>query len=96
MPLNANIGGKPKLLQIQDRNILKEDQARHVYKKVESCTIINVNTLKQEIIQDQELNRLGDMSEEINPINPYRELIVNNEEKVETFFITNGTVVNTK
>ena len=28
---------------------LTEDQARHVYKKVESGKIININTLKQEI-----------------------------------------------
>ena len=81
MPLNANIGGKPKLLQIQGRNFLREYQARHAYKKVESGNIININTLKQEIDQDQELNRLDGTSGDINP---YRELIVNNAEKVET------------
>ena len=37
--------------------------------------------MKQEIDQDQELNRLDDTSRDINL---YRELIVNNEEKVET------------
>ena len=52
-----------------------------MYTKVESGNIININTLKQEIDQDQELNRLADMSRDINP---YRELIVNNAEKVET------------
>ena len=35
LPLNKNIGGKPKSLQSQERNFLTEDQARHVYKKVE-------------------------------------------------------------
>ena len=73
MPLNANIGGKPKSLPIY--------QARYVYKKVESGNIINISTLKQEIDQNQELNRLDDTSGDINP---YRELIVNNVEKVET------------
>ena len=56
-----------------------EDQARHVYKKVESGNIINMNTLKPEIEQDQELNKLDGTSGDINP---YRELIVNNAEKI--------------
>ena len=80
MPLNANTGGKPKPLQVQDSNFLIEDQARHVYKKAESGNIININTLKQEIDQDQELNRLDHTSGDVNP---YRE-ICNNAEKVET------------
>ena len=84
MPLNANIGGKPKSLQIQDRNFLTEDQARHVYRKVESGNVINIDTLKQEIDQDEELNRLDDTSRYINP---YRELIDNNAEKVETVLL---------
>ena len=81
LPLNANIGGKPTSLQSQERSFLTEDQARHIYKEVELRDIINVNTIKQEIGQDQKLNRLDDTSEDINP---YRELIVNNAEKVET------------
>ena len=60
---------------------LTEDQARHIYKKVESGSMININTLKHEIEKDQELNRLDDTSRDINP---YRELIVNNAEKKET------------
>ena len=47
----------------------------------ESGNIININTLKQEIEQDQELNRLDDTSRDINP---YKELIVNNAGKIET------------
>ena len=52
-----------------------------MYKKVESSNIINTNTLKQDIDQEQESNRLDDTS---GYINPYRELIVNNTEKIET------------
>ena len=37
--------------------------------------------MKQEIDQDQELNRLDDTSRDSNP---YRELIVNNAEKTDT------------
>ena len=52
-----------------------------MYKKVESGNKINISTLKQEIDQDQELNRLDDTSGDINL---YRELIVNNGEKGDT------------
>ena len=41
----------------------------------------NISTMKQEIDQDWELNRLDDTSGDINP---YRELIVNNVEKTDT------------
>ena len=58
-----------------------EAQARHVDKKVEPSNIININTLKQEVEQDQESSKLDDASKDINP---YRELIVNNAEKIET------------
>ena len=81
LSLNASIGGKPKSLQIQERNLLTEDQARHIYIKVESGNIIDIDTLKQEIDQDLELNWLDESSRDIIP---YRELIVNNAEKVET------------
>ena len=57
------------------------EQTRHVYKKVESSGTIDTYTLKQEIEQEEELSRLHDTSGDINP---YRELIVNNVEKVET------------
>ena len=51
---------------------LTEDQAEHIYKKVELGSIININTIKQEM--DQDLDRLDDTSGEINP---YWEIIVN-------------------
>ena len=47
--LNANIGEKPKSLQIQERNFLTEDKAKHIYEKVELGDIINISTIKQEI-----------------------------------------------
>ena len=54
--------------------------AKHVYKKTESGGIINTNTLHQEIEQERQLNRIGDMSGDTNP---YRELLVNNTEKIK-------------
>ena len=83
MPLNANIGGQIRSdkHKYEENKYLTEDQARHTYRKVESGNIIDINTLEQEIDQDWELNRLDDTSRDINP---YRELVVNNTEKVET------------
>ena len=83
MPLNANIGGQNTSHKnnYNENKCLTADQARHVYKEVESGNIININTLKQEIEQDQELNKLDDITRDINP---YRELIVDNAEKIET------------
>ena len=65
----------------KESKYLSEEQARHVYKKVESGGMFNINTLKQEIEKEQELSKLDDTSRDINP---YRELIVNNAEKIET------------
>ena len=83
LPLNTNIVGQTTSYKIKynENKYLTEDQARHVYKKIESGNIININTLKQEIEQDQQLNKLDDTSGDINP---YRELKVYNAEKIET------------
>ena len=43
--------------------------------------MINPDTIQQEIEQEKQLNRIDDESGEINP---YRELIVNNAEKLES------------
>ena len=54
--------------------------------------MINMDAIQQEIEQEKQLNRMDDENGEINP---YRELVVNNTEKI----VTNnpdGTVVNTK
>ena len=90
MPLNANIGGQNTSHKnnYNENKYLTEDQARHVYKKVESRDIINTNPLKQEIEQDWELNKLDDTSRDINP---YRELIVNNAEKIEMVLLQMGS-----
>ena len=65
----------------KESKYLSEEQARYVYKKVESGGTIDINTLKQEIEQEWELSKLDDTSGDINT---YGELIVNNAEKVET------------
>ena len=95
MPPNSNIGGQIRSdkHKYKENKYITEDQARHIYKKVELRDIINISTMKQEIDHDQELNRLDDTSRDINP---YRELTLNNAEKDRYNFITDGTVVNIK
>ena len=83
MSLNANIGGQVRSdkHKYKENKYLTGDQARHMYKKVELGDIINISTMKQEIDQNQELNRLDDTCRDINP---YRELIMNSAEKTDT------------
>ena len=54
LPLNTNIDGQNTSHKnnYNENKYLTEDQARHIYKKVESGNIININTLKQEIEQN--------------------------------------------
>ena len=76
MPSNTNISGQSKPIKDKETEYLTEDQAIHMYKKVESGSIINIDTIKQETEQD--LDRLDDISGDINP---YGYIIVNNAER---------------
>ena len=60
---------------------MTKEQAKHVYKKTESGSIINRETLCWEMEQERQLNRIDDTSRETNL---YKELIVNNAEKIES------------
>ena len=80
LPLSPKIGGQVSNSRPKDSSYLTEEQARHVYKKSESGGIINTDTLQQEIDQGRQLNRIDDTSRDTNP---YKELIVNNAEKIE-------------
>ena len=51
----------------------------HVYKKVESGSVINVDTIKQEI--DQDIDKMDDTS---GKRNPYHQIIVNKRERDNT------------
>ena len=59
---------------------LTREQASYVYKKTESGETINVDTIWLEIEKEEQLNKINDISGEINP---YKELIVDNAEKIE-------------
>ena len=55
-------------------------QTKYIYKKTELGEIINTETIQQDLVQERQLDRIDDMNRETNP---YKELIVNNAEKVE-------------
>ena len=55
---------------------LTEDQARHVYKKVEMDKIINIETMKQEI-EDDKMTRNRLKEEDMTETNPYQMAILN-------------------
>ena len=92
LPLDSRIGGQSRNNHPTIGQYLTRDQTKYVYKKVEMRETINADTIQQETEQEKYLNRMDDDNGEINP---YRELVVNNMEKI----VTNdpdGTVVNTK
>ena len=56
-------------------------QTNFVYKKVELGSLINKNTVKEELDADAELDRMDNNSRDKNP---YKESIVNNTGKIES------------
>ena len=80
LPLDSRIGGQSRDNHPTVGQYLARDQTKYVYKKVEMGEMINVDTIQQEIEQEKQLNRMEDGNGEINP---YREFIVNNAEKIE-------------
>ena len=96
MPFSQKLGGNSKKVGINrndglDRNCLLPKHTEYIYKKVELGSLINKNTMKEEIDTDIELDRMDDNSGDKNP---YRELIVNNAGKIEKCIIPNGTMAN--
>ena len=62
-----------------------EDQARHIYKKVEVDQIINIETMKQKIEDDTVTgNRLKEEEEDETEPNPYQMVILNKTPRDDT------------
>ena len=80
LPLDCRIGGQSKDSHPTVGQYLTRDQAKYIYKKVETGEIINVEMVKHVVEQEKQLSRMDDDSGEVNP---YRELVVNNAEKIE-------------
>ena len=80
IPLDFRIGGQDRDNHHTVGQYLTRDQARYVYKKVETGGMIHTDIVQQEIEQEKQLSRMDDDS---GKGNPYRKLVVNNAEKVE-------------
>ena len=80
LPLDFKTGGPSEDSQPTVGQYLTRDQTRHVYKKVETGESINTDMIQQEVEQEKQLNKL---EEDCGEENPYRELVVNNAEKIE-------------
>ena len=80
LPLSPQIGGQVNSDRHNIGQYLTREQANYAYKKTESGEVINTETLQQELDHERQLGRLDDANGEMVP---YRDLIVNNTEKLE-------------
>ena len=60
----------------KEQKCLTENQTRHVYKKVETDKVINVETMKQEI-ENYKITRNRSNEEDTTETNPYQMVILN-------------------
>ena len=79
LPLDSRIGGQNRGSPTVGE-YLTRDQTKYIYKKVETGEMINTDMMQQEIEQEKQFGRIDDTSRETNP---YKELIINNAEKVD-------------
>ena len=77
--LNSKIGGQVNNNRPSIGQFLTREQLRYIYKKTESGEIIDTETI-QELQQERQLNKIDATN---RGTNPYKELIVNNTEKLE-------------
>ena len=80
LPISQNSGGNNKN-NLRHRDCLTPQLTTFTYKKVELGSLINKNTIKEEIDADAELERMHDNSGDENP---YKELIINNASRVDS------------
>ena len=59
---------------------LTREQANYIFRKVETGEIINMDTIQQDVEQEEQLNRIDDTNGEGNP---YQELIFNNAKGID-------------
>ena len=79
LPIDSRTGGQNRDSPTVGQ-YLTRDQTKYIYKKVETGEIISTDMIQQEIEQEKQLGRIDETSGETNP---YKELIVNNTEKIE-------------
>ena len=62
LPLDSKIGGQINHDRPSVGQFLTREQASYIYKKVESGETINVDTIQQEMEQEEQLNKIDDTS----------------------------------
>ena len=67
LPLDPKIGGQDRDSHPTVGQYLTREQAKHIYKKVETGKTINVDTVKLEIEQEKQLSQIDDDDSEVNP-----------------------------
>ena len=77
LSLNTKIGGQARYIKDKEVICLTEDEAKHIYKKVETENIIKVDTIKEKIETDK-FNKMDDTN---GKMNPYHEIIANKVKK---------------
>ena len=80
LSLDSRIGGQGGCDHPTVGQFLTREQTRYIYKMIETGEVINTDMIEQEIEQERQLDKMDDTSRETNP---YKELIVNNAEKIE-------------
>ena len=84
LPFDSKIGGQVSHDRPYVGQFVTREQANYVYKKIETGKMIDTNTIQKEMEQEEQLNRMDDMSGDTNP---YQELFVNNAERIELFMM---------
>ena len=86
-----------KITNIPDKEkCLTEDQARHVYKMVETYKIINMETMKQELEDDKVTRDRLKEEEDDTESNPYQMAILNKVSRDDIKTEQNDSLVHTK
>ena len=80
LPVHNKTGGQVNNNRPIVGQFLTTEQTKCIYKKTESGEIINTATIQQELEQERQLDRIDDTNGETNP---YKELTINNAERVE-------------
>ena len=62
LPLDSKIDGQINHNKPSVGHFLTREQVSYIYKKVESGEMINTDTIHQEMKQEEQLNKIDDMS----------------------------------
>ena len=79
MSLNTKIGALVKYVKNKETICLTNDEARHIYKKVEVEDIFNADTIKQDIEDKLSKDNIYD-----DEVNPYHNIIINDIDVTNT------------